>query len=103
MADRDAARHRAGGAAGPGLNVRKGIQGALLVATLLMVFVVRTGIDSRAVIFGAMVLVVVIDLVMLVRGDLVYTHFQSREWSFRMNAILLSVALVLFAVTVLDI
>ena len=100
---KDTTYPRKGGATGPGLNVRKGIQGAVLVATLLMLFVVPIGVDRRTFIFGAMVVVVSVDLVMLLRGDLTYTHFQSRDWSFRINAVLLAVALVLFVTTLLRI
>jgi len=94
---------KAGGAAGPRVNVRKGIQAAVLVLTVLLVFVVPIGVDRRMLLFGAMVFVVTVDLVMLLRGDLTYTHFQSRDWSFRVNAVLLAIALVLFALTLLDI
>ena len=107
MSEKEAAREapeaRRGGAAGPGLNVRKGIQGAILVATLLVIFVVPIAVDRRTFIFGAMVVVVAVDLAMLLRGDLTYTHFQSRDWSFRINAVLLAIALVLFVTTLLGI
>lgn len=88
---------RRGGAAGPGLNVRKRIQAAVLAVSLIVVFTAPVTLDRRQFIFGVMVLVIVIDLVMLLRDDLDYTHFQSRDWSFRINAGLLAVAIVLFA------
>ena len=102
-AEREPAEIRRGGAAGPRLNVRKGIQGALLVGALLILFTAPAALDRRQFIFGTMVAVVVVDLVMLLRGDLDYTHFHSREWSFRINSILLAIALVLFALTFLDV
>ena len=85
-----------GGAAGPRVNVRKGIQGALLVAALIVVFTAPSTLDRRLFLFGAVVMVVILDLVMLARGDLEYTHFQNRTWSFRINAVLLLIGVVLF-------
>lgn len=91
-----------GGAAGPRLNLRKGIQTAILVAALIVVFTAPRTLDRRMFIFGAMVAVVAIDLVMLLRGDLDHTHFHSREWSFRINAVLLAIAVVLFALAYIE-
>ncbi len=99
----DRSEFRKGGAAGPRVNVRKGIQTAVLVFVLFLVFVVPVEVDRRALLFGAMVLVVTVDLAMLLRGDLTYTHFESRDWSFRVNAVLLAIALILFSLTLLNI
>ena len=87
---------RMGGASGPKVNVRKGIQGALAVAALLIVFTAPATLDRRLFLFGAVIAVVVVDLIMLSRGDLDYTHFQDRTWSFRINIVLLAIGLVLF-------
>ena len=90
-----------GGAYGRRLNVRKGIQGFVLVAFLIILFT-SPSLDRRAFIFGTMIIVVAVDLVMLLRGDLDWTHFQSRQWSFRINLVLLTIAVVLFAVALTD-
>ena len=91
-----------GGAAGPRANVRKGLQLGVLVVFLIILFTGPAGLDRRAFIFGTMIVVVVVDLIMLWRGDLTYTHFGSREWSFRVNAILLAIALGLFGLSLTD-
>lgn len=90
------------GAYGPKANVRKGIQGAILVAFLIILFTRPGEMDARAFIFGTMILVVAVDLVMLWRSDLHYTHFQSRTWSFRINAAFLAIAIGLFALALTD-
>ena len=90
-----------GGAYGRGLNVRKGIQGFVLVAFLIILFT-SSALDRRAFIFGTMIIVVAVDLVMLLRGDLDWTHFQSRQWSFRINLVLLAIALALFTLALTD-
>jgi hypothetical protein len=52
-----------------------------------------TTLGPRLRVAGAFTLAVVaVDLVMLWRGDLDYTHFESREWSFRINAIFGTIA-----------
>lgn len=88
---------RRGGAAGPRINVRRGIQGAIGVAAVILFFTAPRSIDRRLLLSGMAAVVVLVDLVMLFRGDIDYTHFQSREWSFRVNAALLVLAIVWFA------
>lgn len=84
------------------MNLRKGIQGAILVAFLIILFTRPVTMDARAFIFGTMILVVVVDLVMLWRSDLEYTHFQNRQWSFRINFAFLAIAVALFALALTD-
>lgn len=91
-----------GGAYGRRLNVRKGIQAFVLVAFLIILFTGPSSLDRRSFIFGTMIIVVVVDLVMLLRGDLYWTHFQSRRWSFRINVVLLAIALALFGLALTD-
>ena len=88
---------RKGGASGPKVNVRKGIQGFVLVAFLIFFFLAPPSLDRRVFIFGTIIVVVLIDLFMLWRGDLDYTHWESRTWSFRMNLGMLVLAVGLFA------
>lgn len=91
-----------GGAYGRRLNVRKGIQGSVLVAFFIILFTGPSSLERRAFIFGTMILVVLVDLILLWRGDLDWTHFQSRQWSFRINLVLLAIALVLFGLALTD-
>lgn len=91
-----------GGAYGRGLNVRKGIQGFVLVAFFIILFTGPSSLDRRAFIFGTMIIVVVVDLVMLLRGDLDWTHFHDRPWSIRINLVLLAIAVALFALALTD-
>jgi len=91
-----------GGAEGPRVNLRKGIQLGVLVVFLAILFTDPFGLDPRTFIFGTMILVVVLDLLMLWRGDLTYTHFGSRVWSFRVNAVLLAIAVALFGLSLTD-
>lgn len=93
---------RKGGAAGPRANVRKRIQAFVLVAFFVILFTSPPSLDRRQFIFGTMILVVVIDLVMLWRADLDYTHFHDRTWSFRVNFVLLALAVGLFALALTD-
>ena len=86
-----------GGAHGPRANLRKGIQGFVLVAFLIIFFLAPPELDRRVFIFGTIIVVVLIDLFMLWRGDLDYTHWESRTWSFRMNLGMLVLAVGLFA------
>lgn len=82
--------------------MRKGIQGSVLVGFFMILFTGPSTLDRRAFIFGTMILVVVVDLVMLLRGDLDWTHFQSRQWSFRINLVLLAIAAALFILALTD-
>ena len=88
---------RKGGAAGSRVHIRRGLQGGILVGFLILLFTSPTWLDRRPFIFGTVIVVVMIDLLMLWRGDLDYTHFQSRAWSLRVNSILLAIAVGLFA------
>ena len=83
--------------AGPRLRVRNGIQGGILVVLLVLFFTAPGSLDRQLLLIGLAVAVVVVDLVMLLRGDMEYTHFQSRDWSIRINAVLLAIAIVVFA------
>lgn len=83
--------------AGPRLNVRNGIQGGILVALLILFFTAPPSADRQLLLLGAATAVGAVDLVMLLRGDMEYTHFQSRQWSIRINAALLALAIVVFA------
>ncbi len=91
-----------GGAYGPRANVRKGIQIFVLVAFLIILFTAPPSLERRVFIFGTMIVVVLVDLIMLWRSDLVYTHFQDRTWSFRVNFVLLALAVGLFALALTD-
>ena len=91
-----------GGASGPKANLRKGLQAFVLVAFLIVLFTAPSGLDRRAFIFGTMIVVVFVDLVMLWRGDLDWTHFQSKQWSYRVNLVLLALAVGLFAFALTD-
>jgi hypothetical protein len=90
-----------GGASGPKANLRKGLQTFVLVAFLILLFTAPPELDRRAFIFGTIVVVVLIDLFMLWRGHLDYTHWESRTWSYRMNIgmLVLAVGLFLYALT----
>ena len=88
---------RKGGAAGERVSLRRGLQGGILVAFLIVLFTTTNWVDYRPLLFGTTIVVVTVDLLMLWRGDLDYTHFQSREWSFRINGLLLLLAVGLFA------
>jgi hypothetical protein len=90
-----------GGASGPKANLRKGFQAFVLVAFLIILFT-APGLNQRAFIFGTMILVVTVDLLMLWRGDLDWTHFQSKKWSYRVNLILLALAVGLFFFSLTD-
>jgi hypothetical protein len=96
------AQIRRGGASGPKVNLRKGIQGFVLVAFLIFFFIGPPSLDRRVFIFGTIVVVVLIDLFMLWRGDLDYTHWESRTWSFRLNLGMLALAVVLFGYALTD-
>ena len=87
---------RYGGASGPKVNLRRGLQAGILVGLLIFLFTSPGWVDRRSVLFGAMIVVVTIDLLMVWRGDLDFTHFQSRTWSLRINLFLLAVAVGLF-------
>lgn len=82
------------GAQGRARNFRK-VAGLGVVGTTLLALAFT---DARfypgVAIFSAMVVLVAMDLVLLWRGDLDYTHFQSRPWSYRFNGVLVVVALV---------
>ena len=91
-----------GGAHGPGVNLRKGIQAFVLVAFLIVLFTAPPSLDRRQFIFGTMIVVVAVDLVMLWRSDLEYTHFNDRTWSFRINLVLLALAVGLFGFALTD-
>jgi hypothetical protein len=91
-----------GGASGRRLNLRKGIQAFVLVAFFIILFTGPASLDRRAFIFGTMILVVLVDLVLLLRGDLDWTHFQSRQWSLRINLAMLAIAIALFALALTD-
>ena len=93
---------RKGGASGPRVTLRKKIQAGLLVGILLFLFTGPASIERRPVLFGTMIVVVLVDLVMLWRGDLEWTHFQNRTWSLRINAILLAIAAAAFAYALTD-
>lgn len=84
-------------AAGPRLMVRNVIQGGILVTLLILFFTAPDFLDRQLLLIGAAMVVGVVDLVMLLRGDMEYTHFQSRDWSIRINAVLLALAIVVFA------
>ena len=91
-----------GGASGPKVNLRKGLQAAVLVGFLIILFTAPPELDRRAFIFGTMIVVVFVDLMMLWRGDLDWTHFQSKKWSYRVNLVLLALAIGLFAFALTD-
>ena len=93
---------RKGGASGRRADLRKGLQAFVLVAFLIILFTAPPGLDRRAFIFGTMIVVVLVDLVMLWRGDLDWTHFQSKKWSYRVNLVLLGLAVALFALALTD-
>lgn len=93
---------RRGGASGPKVNVRKGIQGFVLVAFLIFFFIGPPSLDRRVFIFGTIIVVVLIDLFMLWRGYLDYTHWESRTWSYRMNIGMLVLAVGLFVYALSD-
>jgi hypothetical protein len=93
---------RKGGASGKRADLRKGLQAFVLVAFLILLFTVIPPADRRVYIFGTMILVVFVDLILLWRGDLDWTHFQSRQWSFRINVVLLAIAVALFTVALTD-
>lgn len=86
---------RYGGAAGPGARFRRRFQITLLVGLAVVLFT-NPELFDRRLLFGLVMVVVAADLVMLWRGDLEFTHFQSREWSFRINFIQLVAAAILF-------
>ena len=82
------------GASGRARNFRKFAGLGIVAATLLALGYTDLRFYPRVAIFSAIVVLVSLDLVLLWRGDLDYTHFQNRSWSYRFNGGLLVVALV---------
>ncbi|MGH2808767.1 MAG: hypothetical protein ACRDKT_15995 [Actinomycetota bacterium] len=76
------------GVRGPGRKLRTFLQFAVFIPVIWAVNVRPGGLAVAFYLgFGA-ALLAVIDVVMLLRGDLDYTHFQSRDVSFKINAVL---------------
>ena len=82
------------GAQGRARNFRKFAGLAVVVVTLVALGYTDAKFYPGVTIFSAMIVLVAMDLVLLWRGDLDYTHFQSRSWSYRFNGALMVVALV---------
>ena len=76
------------GVRGPGRKLRTFLQFAIFIP---VIWAVNTRPAELPIAFylglGAALLALV-DLVMLLRGDLDYTHFQSRDVSFKVNGVL---------------
>lgn len=85
---------RSYGAAGRARNFRKFAGLGIVAATLFAMAYTDLRFYPGVAIFSAIVVLVAMDLVLLWRGDLDYTHFQSRSWSYRFNGALLVVGLV---------
>ena len=83
---------RRGGAQGPRKRVRTAIDIALVIVAII-VLKGATTLGPRLRVAGAFTLALVaVDVVMLWRGDLDYTHFESKRWSYRINAVLAAFA-----------
>jgi hypothetical protein len=90
-----ASADRRWGAQGPRRKVRTFLQYAAFIPVLWAVNV-RPGNLALAFYLGlAAALLAILDLVMLLRGDLEYTHFQSRDASFRVNGVFFVMGLAL--------
>ena len=84
---------RRGGVRGARKGTRTAIDIGLAVAAIILLREATT-LGERLRLAGAFTIALVaVDLVMLWRGDLDYTHFESREWSFRVNAIFAAIAI----------
>jgi hypothetical protein len=76
------------GVRGRGRKLRTFLQFAIFIPVIWAVNVRPGGLPVSFYLgFGA-ALLAVIDMVMLLRGDLDYTHFQSRDTSFKINGVL---------------
>ncbi len=85
---KSASSNRQWGVQGPGRKLRTFLQFAVFLPVIWAVNVRPGGLAVAFYLGLGAALLALIDLVMLLRGDLEYTHFQSRDASFRVNGVL---------------
>jgi hypothetical protein len=76
------------GVHGPGRRLRTVLQFAVFIPVIWAVNVRPGGLAVAFYLGLGAALLALVDLVMLLRNDLEYTHFQSRDASFRVNGVL---------------